>query len=498
MESGHWALSSLGLMQSDTLGKTLSFPFAFPHRNEVLLCAMTTIASSLHWIDLSIFGIFFAVIFAAVIFAQNHRQSQPHGSAIDYLALGRKLTLPLFVITLVATWYGGILGVAEIAIHHGIYSFITQGLFWYVAYLILAWVLIPRMNFNTQAITLPDYLGTQFGEKSRNLSAILNLFNLLPIAYCLSLGFLFEALFGWELWQGVIFGTLFTIAYSVIGGFRSVVASDLIQFILMFSAVLILFLVSVLHYGGLSYLEEHLPATHFTVTGQTSWAELMVWFFIAMTTLVDPNFYHRFFATQSAKTAKKGVLIATGFWLSFDFLMVGGALYAKAALPQASTSTDYLHYAFNTLPTGLRGFFLAGIAATIFSTLDSYLFLSSSTVVHDLLKKSKSIQTQKWSLLVIGLISSALALISNLKIETIWITLGSISAGALLVPLLFHFIFKWSYTDQEFFLILLSSALMMVIGYLFSPFKIPEIYYGLGTGLIGVSITAIQKKKKIS
>ena len=47
--------------------------------------------------------------------------------------MGRKLTLPLFIATLVATWYGGIFGVAQIAFENGIYNFVTQGFFWYIS-----------------------------------------------------------------------------------------------------------------------------------------------------------------------------------------------------------------------------------------------------------------------------------------------------------------------------------------------------------------------------
>ena len=47
--------------------------------------------------------------------------------------MGRQLTLPLFVVTMVATWYGGIFAVNEITFNYGIFNFVTQGVFWYVA-----------------------------------------------------------------------------------------------------------------------------------------------------------------------------------------------------------------------------------------------------------------------------------------------------------------------------------------------------------------------------
>jgi len=58
--------------------------------------------------------------------ADNHYQQDPQNSWTDYILMGRRLTLPLFVATLVATWYGDILGVTQIAFEYGLYTFLTR------------------------------------------------------------------------------------------------------------------------------------------------------------------------------------------------------------------------------------------------------------------------------------------------------------------------------------------------------------------------------------
>ena len=82
------------------------------------------------------FGVL-ALTLAAALYG-HYRKKRPKNKALDYLLMGRQLTLPLFVATLVATWYGGIFGVNEITFNYGIYNFVTQGFFWYIAYLIFA------------------------------------------------------------------------------------------------------------------------------------------------------------------------------------------------------------------------------------------------------------------------------------------------------------------------------------------------------------------------
>src|SRR6266540_1942979 len=52
-------------------------------------------------------------------------------STEDYLIASRSLSLPVFVATLVATWYGGILAVGEFTYQYGLANWTTQGLPYY-------------------------------------------------------------------------------------------------------------------------------------------------------------------------------------------------------------------------------------------------------------------------------------------------------------------------------------------------------------------------------
>ena len=63
-----------------------------------------------------------------------------HSSTDDYFVAGRRVTLPAFVATLVATWYGGILGVGEYAYKYGLANWVVFGVPYYVGALLFAWV----------------------------------------------------------------------------------------------------------------------------------------------------------------------------------------------------------------------------------------------------------------------------------------------------------------------------------------------------------------------
>ncbi|MCJ7752957.1 MAG: hypothetical protein MUP13_00190, partial [Thermoanaerobaculales bacterium] len=68
------------------------------------------------------------------------------GGSVDYLLAGRRLTLPVFVATLVTTWYGGILGIGEYAWRFGISTWLVFGVPYYAAAVLFALWLAPRLR----------------------------------------------------------------------------------------------------------------------------------------------------------------------------------------------------------------------------------------------------------------------------------------------------------------------------------------------------------------
>lgn len=455
-------------------------------------------------LDVFIFVFIILLTAASVVFGHYYKRKineSEQESMIDYLIMGRKLTLPMFVATLVATWYGGIFGVTEIAFNEGIFNFVTQGAFWYIAYIIFALFLIKKIT-PYKAVTLPDLIEKMFGPNSAKLAGIFNFFNVLPVAYAISLGIFLQLLFGGELYVNIIFGTSFVVLYSMWGGFRAVVFSDLIQFGVMCLAVALVLLFSVTTFGGLVFLKNNLPATHFNVTGTVGWATTLVWGFIALSTLVDPNFYQRCFAAVNEKAARNGILISTVIWFLFDICTTFGAMYARAVIPEATASHSYLTYAVQLLPDGLRGFMLAGILATILSTMDSYLFLAGTTLAYDLAPKKwrGKIFIHHLGIITVGIIAVVMSLIFNGNIKTVWKTLGSFSASCLLLPVIYGHIFPGKIKDNQFVAACLvgvvTTATWRNIGKTGFWTNIDELYIGiLSTSLTLLTIHVIYKKK---
>jgi SSS family solute:Na+ symporter len=454
-------------------------------------------------LDWAVFAAVAVATVLAVFYGHFRKRAQSsatkdEANIIDLLLMGRQLTLPMFVGTLVATWYGGIFGVTEIAFSKGIFNFVTQGLFWYVAYIVFALFIVKHVK-RYEAVTLPDLVGTMFGPRSARLSGVFNFFNVLPISYVISLGLFLQAILGWEFFQSMFVGVTLVVLYSMWGGLRAVVFSDLVQFFVMCSGVAIILLLSVSTFGGLSFLRESLPENHFSLTGGEGLSTTLVWGFIALSTLVDPNFYQRVFAAQSTRVARNGILISTFIWFCFDICTTFGAMYARAVIPEAESGSAYLVYALQLLPDGVRGFVLAGILATILSTLDSYLFLAGTTLSYDLAPAKHKGKTalHAFGIVFVAALAVALALVFDGNIKTVWKTLGSYSASCLLLPVLYGYIFPGRIKDSQF----VFGCLMGVVGTTywrnFRPdgflSDVDELYFGVlctTAGLLSYSFFA--------
>lgn len=449
-----------------------------------------SVINHLGGLDWTVFVLVLIVTFGVVYYGNyTHKQPKDNFNIIDHLLMGRKLTLPLFVGTLVATWYGGIFGVTQIAFEKGIYNFITQGLFWYIAYIIFALFMVGKIT-KYEAMTLPDLVGKMFGKRSRVTAAIFNFFNVVPIAYVISLGIFIKSFTSLSLEAGMIVGLIIVLSYSVWGGLRSVVLSDMVQFFVMVTSVLLVIVFSVAEFGGLSYLQTKLEPRYFSVTSDEGYLQMFVWGFIALSTLADPNFYQRCFAAESPQVAKKGILFSTMVWVVFDLCTTFGAMYAKAHLPDAAAGEAYLIYSVKILPIGLKGFFLAGILATILSTLDSYLFLAGSTLTYDLSSENQQSNPIFHSLgiLFVGLLSFAMAKFFDGNIKLVWKTLGSYSAGCILFPLLWGHLSQRRLTDTQFVASCLISVLTMTVWkfLLMNQFKVSldPLYIGVLTSFM--------------
>ena len=208
----------------------------------------------------------------------------------NFILSGRRLTLPAFVATLVSTWYGGILGVGEFSYLYGISNWIAFGLPYYIFALIFAFFLVNKLK-KEKLVTLPEIFLKKYGKKASILAGFFVYLITNPAPYIFMAAVLLQLFLPVPLWASLLIIILFSTFYLLKGGFSAVVKTDILQFIVMFAGFLIIIPFAYSNFGGLDFLKNNLPEQHLTITGGNSWFFLLIWFWVALITLVDPNFY---------------------------------------------------------------------------------------------------------------------------------------------------------------------------------------------------------------
>lgn len=457
-------------------------------------------------IDLIVILLFFTVLVSIGFYSSRKTTA----ASEDYLLSGRNLGLFLFVLTTVSTWYGGIIGVGEFTYRYGLLSWFTQGLPYYFFAFLFA-IFFAKKIRKASLFTIPDKIEIEYGKTAGIISSIIIFILVTPAPYLLMTANLLVLSFDIDLIPAIIISLFLSISYLIKGGFRSNVYADAFQFFVMFGGFIIIFVVSLINFGGLEFITSNVPETHLNVTGGASPGFIIVWFLIAMWTFADPGFHQRSFAAKSGSIAVKGILISIGFWLLFDFLTTATGLYAKALLPDL----DQPIWAFpllaeKVLAPGLKGIFYAALFATILSTLNSFFFLSATTISRDLVYKIKrqknELNLKKYTVLglfISGILSSLIAYFIPSVVE-IWYTIGSLFIPGIIIPVISAYYPQIQVSKKIIFLEMIMAVLGSTIWFFLRTEIVANIYFvneiepmivGLVLSMIIHAIGLIIKKK---
>ena len=298
----------------------------------------------------------------------------------------------------------------------------------------LNWLIVARRlrrySANLDAITVPQFLSLRFHDQ-RNLlnalGAVIIIVFFIPytasgFAAC---GKLFHSLFGVDYMIAMIVSALVIVGYTILGGFRAVTTTDLIQ-----SVVMSIALVAVLAYGigvagGWGAVMENahslsgyltMAASHDAAAGTAASYSLldivstMAW---GLGYFGMPHILLRFMAIEDEKklvvSRRVGsVWVVIAMFLAVMIGVVGNTLTASGTIQSLSGSASEtiviqiatLLSKAGILPALMAGLILAGILASTMSTADSQLLAASSSVSQNLLQDTLGLKlSQKSSML---------------------------------------------------------------------------------------------------
>jgi SSS family transporter len=276
------------------------------------------------------------------------------------------------------------------------------------------------MFYKANCLSIYEYLRHRFGAGSQYTASVYFLLTrILASGVRLMIavtGFsvILDVPFAWSL---LLFGGI-TLAYTFIGGIRSVIWTDCVQAIIFISAGLACAGWLVLQMGTGPLLDTAVPAGRFELfrllpqgEGPLAWFNDAQWLPTAMlfgflSTVAalgtDQDMAQRLLSTRTAKLARRSI-VTSGFIalpVAALFLFVGVALHAwfqlnpDPAFPvrmvdgvaQPDGDRAFSFFMTTAIPAWLRGLLLAGVLAAAMSSLDSAMAALSTSTVRDLLQ----------------------------------------------------------------------------------------------------------------
>ncbi len=364
----------------------------------------------------------------------------------------------------------------------------------YINWLIVAKRLRNYSQIAGNSITVPDFFSNRFKEKKKvvlGISAvfILIFFTVYASSCFVTVGKLFNTLFGFDYHTTLILGAVFVVAYTLIGGFLAESVSDFMQAIVMILALVITIIVGIVNAGGfdsvvqnsqnidgfLSMFRLASPVTDangvqqvaggapiFGASSEYGFLNVLSMLAWGLGYFGVPQVLLRFMAIRKAGEIKRSRIIAT-VWCVISLaaaVMIGiigrTLLPVNEALNTASKAESILIVmSTEYLPLIVAGLIMAGILAATISSSDSYLLIASSSVSVNLfkgiIKKEKAtdkqvMTTSRIVLIVIAIIGVIIAWDENSIIFSL-VSFAWAGFGATFGPLMLFSLF-WKRTTR--------------------------------------------------
>jgi SSS family solute:Na+ symporter len=354
--------------------------------------------ASLDWI---VIGGYFLLTFGVAIWA-TLRARAARGTSQDYFLAGRN-----------AGWFivGGSLFASNIGSEHlvglagtGAASGVAVAQFEILASLILlllGWLFVP-FYLSSGVFTMPEFLERRYSSGARWYLAIISIIGYVLTKISVTIaagGIVFEALMGIDFWTGALIVVAITGVYTIFGGLRVVLYTDLLQMFVLIGGAVAVTLVGLDALGGWGAMARAVEPGFLSVWRPVSdpsfpWTGILlgapilgVWYWCT-----DQFIVQRVLAAHDEGHGRRGSLFAGFLKLLPLFIFVIPGVVASALAEQGRLELAAPDQALPTLvaallPVGLRGLVVAGLLAALMSSLSSVFNSTSSLVTLDVYKK---------------------------------------------------------------------------------------------------------------
>lgn len=476
----------------------------------------------LDWVIIATYIIFiFMLALKAGKDVRTGRQEADQIAQEQYLA-NKSLTFTESICSIIATEVSALtfLGIPAFAFRSD-FSFVQIYFGAILGRYVIAKVFLPRVY--DKGLTVYEVMAKEGGVPSgrRTVAIFYTLAKILAVGVRLFSGSILVAHFmGIDIYWGLAAVTFITFVYTLIGGLKAVVRTDILQLGLFVSGgVIAHFLIP--EVNGKSWSELMGVAS---AAGKTSFFDfsnpmpfilgIMGGVLFDMSTHgVDQDFAQRLIANSSMKKAQLAIFLSSFISISVGLLFLGvGALlwahYQTAPYPTSVQNADHLfsYFIVNHFPVGVRGFMVAGVMAATMSTLDSTINALCATVYNDIFPKRRPENISFYSFIdtfIITALLFAIAVISSKYdgLLMLGLKVQSWTGGTLLGLFMSKVLFKRWFNYTLNFESVVGAYVFGTLGVYLNVYVLQwdwnlNVYWGCGMVLLFLKIYALIRPAK--
>ena len=255
---------------------------------------------------------------------------------------------------------------------------------------VVAFVIAPKWR-KTNVLTAAEFVRKRLGDKVQKFYTYIIL--ILSLAY--TGAFLYPVAkivnvsTGWSINICIIVIGLLILLYTVVGGLWAVIVTDVLQFVILTAAVLLVVFLALEQIGGIDGFLTSLPVEDWKATSEEySW-----WFIVAFAlyniVFIGGNwaYVQRYTSVKNAKDAKKVGLTFGWIYLVSPFIWMLPPMIYKIINPDLSgleSEGAYMLICKQVLPIGMLGLMLGGMVFATASSVNTTLNLAASVITNDL------------------------------------------------------------------------------------------------------------------
>lgn len=358
---------------------------------------------NLNFLDYSVFIAFILIVMGISLWASRNKKTSE-----DYFLAGRDLKWWLIGISLIASnisteQFIGQAGKGyDIGLAIASYEWMAA-----VTLVVVAWFFLPKF-LKCGIFTMPQFLEFRYSSTTRTIMAFFIMLAYIFVALATVLyssALAFKEIFGFDIAFSVWLIGIIAAIYTIFGGLKAVVWSDLIQGLSLIAGGAIVSLIALNEIGGIdNFLAQSADKLHTVMP--FNHPELP-WVAVFIGGLWIPNLFYwgmnqfitqRTLGAKNLGEAQKGIFLAASIKLILPFIIIMPGIMAYQLYSGQITNPDqaYPYLINNLVPAGIKGFILAALFGAVVSTIDSLLNSASTIFTMDFYKAHfKKDATQK-------------------------------------------------------------------------------------------------------